>query len=991
MSAQEKPSHIVAIGASAGGLKAIEDFFDFMPADSNLAFVVIQHLSPDHKSMMKEILSKHTKMDIHRAEHSMEVEANSIYLIPPGMNLSIFHNALLLQEQKHDGNLNLPIDIFLHSLAEDKGDRAVAVVLSGTGSDGMRGVRAVKGKGGLVMVQDEDSADFDGMPRASISTGLADFVLPPSEMPRQLLSYLNHPLARSETPSETLLSDQDSLTRIFSLLRERTKVDFTGYKPSTVYRRLERRMTVNQFSDIGEYAAYLERSEGEIEILGRELLIGVTSFFRDPDAWAYLEENVLPEVFENCRDGKLRVWIPGCSTGEEAYSIAILCEDYRQRNGIQDVEIKVFATDIDREAILYASNGIYPDSIAADVEQRLLGKYFTARSGSFQVARGIREKIVFAQHNLLRDPPFTRVSMLTCRNLLIYLQQMLQSKVMNLFNFSLIEGGILFLGSSETTGEASELFESVHHRWKVFRSKGIHRLPRDPNEIPIPDSNSLRGRFVRLREGVLRDMRPHREEHLLERLLQGLSEHSIPLTLVVDDENTLLYVLGDSQAYLRLPSGKQVNDLTRLVEQDFSIPLTTALQQVQGGKDEVAVKNIRCRGDSERELVSLKVRPLPRRRGQPALYMVQFLTSDMDYSQGLSSEAVSCDLGDHARARINDLEGELQFTKENLQATIEELETSNEELQATNEELLSSNEELQSTNEELQSVNEELYTVNAELQSKIVELTELNNDMDNLLRATCMPTLFIDENFELRKFTPDSTMIFNVLEQDLGRPFDYITHQVLDKNVHAAAKRVLEGSTPCSEEVETKDGRCFLMRILPYRIGKGISSGVVITFVEVTEQKRAQSAVAKSEARLGAVARLARAGYWEYDLELEEALWTEEVFHIYELEPGKAPSLEEGVRFYAEASRPVIEAAFEKLCSEGTSYDLNLEIETKKGKRRTVRAIGLPAYEDGRLVKVWGALQDVTPLRQAIAASKEAEAKFRGLFENMLSGVAVYE
>ena len=987
----ETPTHVVGIGASAGGLKAIEAFFEAMPTDTSLAFVLVQHLSPDHKSMMQEILSKRTPLQVIRAEQGMKVAANCVYLIPPRKNLTIFHNELVLSEQDHNHGLNLPIDVFLRSLADDLGPKAIAIILSGTGSDGMRGIRAVKETGGLVLVQDEESADFDGMPRAAISTGLADFILPPEEMPQQLLAYLNHPLAVSDGTSGILLSDEDNLTRIFSILRDKTKVDFTFYKPSTVVRRIERRMTVNQVNDLGEYTAFLERSPHEVNTLHRELLIGVTNFFRDSGAWEYLETKVLPELFANCNDDLLRVWVPGCSTGEEAYSLAIMLEEYRVNNNHENMKIKVFATDIDRDSILFASNGIYPESIAADIDGPLLAKYFMARGETFQVSRQIRESIVFAQHNLIRDPPFTRISFVSCRNLLIYLQQVLQTKVISLFNFSLLAGGILFLGTSETTGECSDLFEALHHKWKVFRSKGIKRLPRDPNESIISTPQDLRGRFVRLREGVIRDLRPYQEERMLDRFLQGMTQRDFPLTLLVNESEELLYVVGNAEGYLRLPSGKQQSLVTRLVVEELSIPISTALQKVQSGAGEVSVTNISLQGPKFRKSVSMHVSLLPQRRGQAPLFAIQFTELDKKSNEEVQDTVVTYDLDVQARQRINDLEQELQFVKENLQATIEELETSNEELQATNEELLSSNEELQSTNEELQSVNEELYTVNAELQSKIVELTELNNDMDNLLRATSIPTLFIDENFEVRKFTPDATAVFNILEQDVCRPLNHITHRVIDEDLHGIVRGVLDTEKAITKEVTTEDGGWFLMRVLPYRIGRGLSSGIVMTFVDISQQKQSQFALSEGEGRLRALARLTSTGYWEYDLEKDSSYWTDEVYDIYGITVSEPLDMTERLKFYTENTRPHIRAANEKLLNEGIAYDLSAEIITPKGDKRLIRSIGKPETVDGKVVKVWGAIQDVTELRQAISSRKETEAKYRGLFESMASGVAVYE
>ena len=484
-----KPSLYVAVGASAGGLEAIEAFFTGMAPDSGMAFIVIQHLSPDYKSLMVEILSKRTKMKVHRAEEGMPVLPDNVYLIPPKKNLTIFHGKLLLNDQEHvKGTINLPIDIFLRSLAEDQGDKAVAVILSGSGSDGMRGVRAIKEFGGMVMVQSESTAKFDSMPRASISTGLVDFILPPDEMPGRLLSYAKHPFVVKAERSETVISDEDALTRIFAILRDKFKADFTYYKPSTVTRRIERRMSINRIDEIRDYVAFMQNYPGEAGTLFREFLIGVTRFFRDREVFELLKENWLPEILERSAGKESRFWIAGCSTGEEAYTLAILAKEYMQQSGINR-DLKIFATDIDRDAVLFAANGIYPDSIAADVPQELLGKYFYRKQDSYQISRNIREMVVFAQHNLIKDPPFTNIDFISCRNLLIYLQPVLQRKVFEFFNFSLNSQGILLLGTSETIGEMGDCFESLDHKSKIYRTKGRFKHSLDSHDLPqVPGS-----------------------------------------------------------------------------------------------------------------------------------------------------------------------------------------------------------------------------------------------------------------------------------------------------------------------------------------------------------------------------------------------------------------------------------------------------------------------------------------------------------------------
>jgi two-component system, chemotaxis family, CheB/CheR fusion protein len=833
------PCHYVGIGASAGGLEAIESFFSAMPPDSGLAFIVVQHLSPDYKSLMVELLSRKTAMPVHRAEDAMEVLPNHVYLIPPKKNLTIFHGKLLLadQDQDHSRGINLPIDLFLRSLAEDQGEHAVAIILSGTGSDGTRGVRAIKENGGLVMVQSEESAKFDGMPRAAISTGLADFVLPPDQMPSQLQAYTKHPFVVKSERSENLLSNEDGLIRIFALLRERCKVDFTYYKPSTVMRRIERRMTVNHVEDIRDYVTFILNNPSELNTLYRELLIGVTSFFRDQEAFDYLASTILPDLFRSAPTREIRFWIAGCSTGEEAYSLAILARECLDQMGISR-DIKIFATDIDRDAIHYAATGSYPESIAADLSPRILTKYFHKRDDNFQIARTIREMVVFAQHNLIKDPPFTKVDLISCRNLLIYFQTILQRKVFEFFNFSLAANGVLFLGSSETTGEMASYFDVLEARLKIFRSKGRLKPLSDTHLLAVTDTrfHEMKGKFANSR----RSLRATDEERVLERFIEAASPDYIPLSLVVNEQLEVQHVLGDASGYFKLPSGKVVNDISKMAVKELAIPLATGIQKVFRQGHELRFSNIRISHPEGNRLIDLRIKPLPTKKEQEQLVAVFVSETKKNNATDLTQPVQTYDLSKEAEDRMRDLEHELQFTRENLQATIEELETSNEELQATNEELLASNEELQSTNEELQSTNEELFTVNAEYQSKIMELTELHNDMDNLLSATQIGSLLLDENMEVRRFSKRISDIFKLLDSDIGRPITHITHHLLNCDPLTLIRDVQSTGKAVEQEVQTQDASWHLMRIVPYAIGPKAFSGTVLTFIEISLLKQAQ-------------------------------------------------------------------------------------------------------------------------------------------------------
>ena len=841
-SKQLQPTHIVGIGASAGGLEAIEAFFRHMPVRTGLSFIVIQHLSPDYKSLMVELLSKKTNIPVTQARDGMIAEADSIYLIPPKKSLTLFHGKLLLKELEPTGGINLPIDTFLRSLAEEMEEKAIAVILSGTGSDGTRGVRAIKEYNGMVMVQEEESAKFDGMPRAAISTGGADFILPPDEMPEQLMAFVKHPYESRNKPPSELIDEGDTLSRIFAELRNKTKVDFSYYKKNTIIRRLERRMAINNSMDIDDYLRYMYSNPAEVHALYRELLIGVTSFFRDPEAMNELMTTFLPELFNESTNRELRFWVAGCSTGEEAYTIAIIAKEVMEEMGISR-DIKVFATDIDKSAIQKAGQGFYPESIAADLRPKILGKYFYKKEDSYQIVRNIREMVVFAHHNLIKDPPFTNIDLVSCRNLLIYLQPVLQQKAMENFNFSLNRNGILFLGTSETVGELIDIFEPLNHKFKIFRSKGRTTRP-GISEIPSP-----------LRKDEKRDLRASQsslrttDSLMMDRYMDLLTTMFVSLSVIVDTKLEILHTFGNPERYFKIPTGKPNFELPRMVIKELEIPLSTGIQKVFRNKKELVYNNINLKENEDGKRLRLRIAPVPDRKGQDPLVAVFFEETEKESCSEIELDAENYDLQEDSLQRIRDLEDELQFTKENLQATIEELETSNEELQATNEELLASNEELQSTNEELQSTNEELYTVNTEYQKKINELTELNNDVENLLTHSRIGKLLLDENLDIRKYSPHITNLFNIIDQDIGRSIRHISSNIDEYNLLADIEKVNKTGKELETTVKLKDGSVQLVRILPYHIGPNVYSGVVLTIVDITNEKKVERMLEEEEER----------------------------------------------------------------------------------------------------------------------------------------------
>lgn len=835
--------YVVGIGASAGGLEAFEQFFSHMPADSGMAFVLIPHLDPTHKSILADLLKRYTTMEISQAEDGMKVKPDTVFIIPPNKDMSILHGTLQLLEPAEGRGLRHPIDFFFRSLAEDWKEKAVSIVLSGTGTEGAQGLKAVKGEGGLVLAQDVKTAKYDGMPASAIATGLVDYVLPPDKMPGHLLRYIRRPHPGPFPPAEKPEGKaHDFLQKIYVLIRAQTGHDFSLYKQNTIVRRIEKRMAIHQIEGLSDYVAYLRSSPHEVEALFKELLIRVTGFFRDPEAFEVVKKNILPQVLKNrSADVPLRIWVPGCSTGEEAYSLAIMLREYLQKQK-KDFRVQIFATDIDDSAIETARAGMYSDSITADVSPEQLARFFSKKGHSFKVKEEIRDMVVFAVQDLIKDPPFSKLDMISCRNLLIYMSSALQKKILPLFYYSLNHNGILFLGSSETIGDHADLFSILDKKWKIFKVKrttvSAGRVDFPPAALPDAGMNP---------ERILHLKKPG-EPGLGELTEKLLLEKYTPACVIMNEKGDILYIHGRTGKYLEPASGKASLNIAEMAREGLRLELKAALRKAVSRNKDVVSGGLQVRTDGGFQSIDLEVRHIKDPEHLRGLIMVVF--HERAETRGGGAARLPVRLPEKTQRRIAELEADLKSAKEHLHTTIEELETSNEELKSANEELQSSNEELQSTNEEmetskeeLQSVNEELMTVNAELQSKIDELTQINSDMSNLLAGTQIATVFLADDLRIKRFTPAATDVINLIPSDIGRPIGDIAAKLEYQGLVRDAEEVLRTLAVKETETRCTDGPWYLIRIMPYRTVTNVIDGVVVTFIDITAQKKMQEAL----------------------------------------------------------------------------------------------------------------------------------------------------
>ena len=949
------PFPVVGIGASAGGLAAFEAFFSAMPADSGVAFILVQHLAPDHKSMLVELIARHTRMQVFEVEDGMIVEPNCIYVIAPNFDMAFVDGALQLLPPGAPRGHRCPVDFFFRSLAQDHHARAIGIVLSGTGSDGAQGIRAIKGEGGMAMAQNSESTQYDGMPRSAVATGLVDFVLAPTEMPAQLMAYINHAFtddtsaAQSQSTAPVLRVD-DALKKIFVLLRAQTGHDFSGYKVNTIHRRVERRMAVNQIVQKDDYILYLRKNPAEVDALFRDLLIGVTSFFRDPDAFRALEDEAIVRLLSNkSASAPIRVWVPGCSTGEEAYSIAILLQE-RMDALKTSFKLTVFATDLDSAAIEHARAGIYPASIATDISPERLTRYFTEEPGGgfFRINKLIRDILVFSEQSVVKDPPFSRLDLISCRNLLIYMGPELHKKLIPLFHYSLNPGGVLFLGTSESVGEFAELFAPLNRTQKLFQRKddGSAQRLSLTRFLPKATGNSATPRRAG-RAGM------DAAAQFRELTEQTLLQHYTPVGALVNERGDIFHIHGRTGMFLEPAPGEAELNILKMARQGLRPALTRALHKAATTHDLVSCFDLRVKTNGDYSAVNFKVQPVAADVSDQPLFLVVLALAAITSGDTAVVASGRPDVGEDERApeisaQVAALKNDLKEKEEYLQTTTEELETSNEELKSANEEMQSINEEMQSTNEELetskeelQSVNEELATVNAELQGKVSDLSLANNDMNNLLAGTGVGTIFVDHQLRIQRFTPAITQVMNLIATDVGRPIgDIVANLKGYPDFVTDVRQVLDTLVPKLLDVQNTTDKWFALRIRPYRTLENVIEGVVVTFSDITELKEARDVLQESAAlrRLAIVVSDSRDAVLVQNLDGNIQCWNAGATRLYGW--SEAEALTMNIRDMTPAAgRSQAQAVVNQLSQAKVMQPYTAERMTKDGRQLRVSMI----------------------------------------------------
>jgi len=829
---------IVGIGASAGGLEALGQFFESVPQPSAMAFVVVQHLDPNHKCVLAELLQHKTKMDVFEISDRMPVRPNSVYVIPPNKNMSIFKGVLHLFEIVKKDGLSLPIDFFFRSLADDRQEKSIGVILSGMGSDGSLGLRAIKEKGGITLVQEPSDAKFSAMPQSAIDTALIDIVAPVERLPEKLVSYLGH-TALMPVSYDPDVKDQSALEKIIIILRSHTGNDFSQYKKNTFYRRIERRMGIHRIAKISAYVRFLQENPSEMELLFKELLIGVTGFFRDSAVWEELRNKIFPEIFAACPNRHvIRAWIPGCSTGEEAYSMAITFKEALDSFKPQkNITLQIFATDLDSDAIEKARKGFFRCNIASDVSDERLSVFFTKTEEGYSLNAAIREMVVFAPQNVIKDPPFTKLDIISCRNFLIYIEPELQQRILTLFHYSLNPGGIMVLGNAETVGASNEQFTALNSKLRIYR-RDAYSANTEFINFPLPFSKPVR---FSLTEKTVHAKTPENIQALADQfLLQNFS----PASVMVTEKGDIVYITGRTGKYLEPAAGKTNWNIFAMMREGLRNEFPFAFRKAQQTGEEVKLRNIKIGTNGGTQMADVTIYRIKKPDALKDMIMVIF--NDVN-SINIKKRRNSKDTLEDTRltdagTELQKLHEELQNMREEMQTSEEELKSTNEELQSTNEELQSANEELTTSKEEMQSLNEELHTVNAELQSKVDDYSCVNNDMRNLLNSTEIATLFLDKKLNISRFTTPATKIFNLIPGDVGRPITDLATNLIYSELSADSNEVLRTLIFIEKTIAASNGQWFNVRIMPYRTLDDRIDGLVLTFIDITRMKKMELA-----------------------------------------------------------------------------------------------------------------------------------------------------
>ena len=967
---------IVCLGASAGGLKSLEAFLSKVTQKSGIAFVIISHSDPSHRSLLPEILERKSSIPVTIIEEGMSPEQNKIFMPPSNKHLFIEQEKFHLKERHRWDMLHMPIDAFLESLAQEYGERAGCVILSGTGTDGTHGLRIIKEKGGVAMAENKTSAGYYGMPQSAIETGLADFILEPQQMPGELIGYFQHTPTIVETADrEAEEADQipQALNRILALISNKTGHDFSLYKKSTLIRRIERRMSVTHSRNATEYIQFCHQNPKEPEALFQDFLIGVTEFFRDQEAFSILKEKILPGIFSRMNsDGSLRIWVSGCATGEEVYSLSMIINEYMSEHKIK-CGVQLFGTDIDKNAIEKAREGAYLPNIAAKVSPERLERFFHIDHHYCRVKKEIREPVVFAVQNVLRDPPFTKLDLLMCRNLLIYLEGEGQKRLIPLFHYSLKPEGVLILGPSEGIGYYGELFNVVNKKYSIYKKQEIHQGMRLEFEFPTGEKTLEVSHKYSQTEDYTKQEKASSIAQATERLL--LRMHT-PCCVIVSQSGHILHVHGKTGKYLEIPVGKPNLEVTNLAREGLRFALSSALRQAVSSNREIRQERIRVRTNSEFQEINLTVTPLNLPSQMKDTLMVVFEEAPALPEKG-GEKGVSDDANDDVAQRIVQLERELISLREDYNSALEELEASNQELKSVNEEMYSQNEELQSSNEELessreelQSLNEELNTINNQLQNKMEELNDAYGAMNDVLNSTDVAILFLDNELCVKRFTKKITSLINLIDTDIGRPIDHISHNMQLDDLPEKVRKVSKTLTTFRDDVQTRDGHWYSMNILVNLTGENIIDGTVMTFINIDIQKEALAKVKNlMEQEVQAVKRLrdsivdtVRESFLVLDRSFKVLTANRRFYETFQENPKQTEGKSLFEMGESQWDIPELRTLFNKITSAGTAFeDCNIEQQFLKIGLRHMRLNARLLVEDGKESdKILLAIEDIT-------------------------------